>query len=300
MGHIIADLQEKFKRGNIYMRLIFINAGIFIITTLLTVSLQLFNRSIPHLFDLFELPASFERLISQPWSIITYMFMHAGLLHILFNMLWLYWFGSLFLYFFSAKHLRGLYILGGVFGGLLYMTAYNVFPYFSQVIESTTLVGASASVLAIVAATAYREPNYRVQLFLFGTVRLKYLAIIVIGSDLLFITSENAGGHLAHLGGALGGVLFAYCLTKGIDLTNWINKIIDGIVSLFSTKKWKRKTKMKVEYNNSFNRKQDYNYNAQKKAQSDEVDRILEKLKKSGYDSLSTEEKKNLFDASKR
>lgn len=300
MGHIIADLQEKFKHGNIYMRLIFINAGIFIVTTLLTVSLQLFNRTIPQLFDLFELPASFERLIGQPWSIITYMFMHAGFMHILFNMLWLYWFGSLFLYFFSAKHLRGLYILGGIFGGLLYMIAYNVFPYFSQVIESTTLVGASASVLAIVAATAYREPNYRVQLFLFGTVRLKYLALIVIGSDLLFITSENAGGHLAHLGGALGGVLFAYCLTKGIDLTSWINKLLDGILTLFSGKSWKRKPKMKVEYNNSYNRKQDYNYNAQKKAQSDEVDRILEKLKKSGYDSLTTEEKKNLFDASKR
>lgn len=300
MGHIIADLQEKFKRGNIYMRLIFINAGIFIVTTLVTVFLQLFNRSIPQLFDLFELPASFERLISQPWSIITYMFMHAGFMHILFNMLWLYWFGSLFLYFFSAKHLRGLYILGGIFGGLLYMIAYNVFPFFSQVIETTTLVGASASVLAIVAATAYREPNYRVQLFLFGTVRLKYLALIVIGSDLLFITSENAGGHLAHLGGALGGVLFAFCLAKGIDLTSWINKLLDGIVSIFCIKSWKRKPKMKVEYNNTFNRKQDYNYNAQKKAQSDEVDRILEKLKKSGYDSLTTEEKKNLFDASKR
>lgn len=300
MGHIIADLQEKFKRGNIYMRLIFINAGIFIVTTLVSVFLQLFNRSIPQLFDLFELPASFERLISQPWSIITYMFMHAGFMHILFNMLWLYWFGSLFLYFFSAKHLRGLYILGGIFGGLLYMIAYNVFPFFSQVIETTTLVGASASVLAIVAATAYREPNYRVQLFLFGTVRLKYLALIVIGSDLLFITSENAGGHLAHLGGALGGVLFAFCLAKGIDLTSWINKLLDGIVSIFCIKSWKRKPKMKVEYNNSFNRKQDYNYNAQKKAQSDEVDRILEKLKKSGYDSLTTEEKKNLFDASKR
>lgn len=300
MGHIIADLQEKFKRGNIYMRLIFINAGIFIVTTLVSVFLQLFNRSIPQLFDLFELPASFERLISQPWSIITYMFMHAGFMHILFNMLWLYWFGSLFLYFFSAKHLRGLYILGGIFGGLLYMIAYNVFPFFSQVIETTTLVGASASVLAIVAATAYREPNYRVQLFLFGTVRLKYLALIVIGSDLLFITSENAGGHLAHLGGALGGVLFAFCLAKGIDLTSWINKLLDGIVSIFCIKSWKRKPKMKVEYNNTFNRKQDYNYNAQKKAQSDEVDRILEKLKKSGYDSLTTEEKKNLFDASKR
>ena len=123
-----------------------------------------------------------------------------------------------------------------------------------------TLVGASASVLAIVAATAYREPNYRVQLFLFGAIRLKYLALVVIGIDVLSITSSNAGGHIAHLGGALAGLWFAASLSKGTD----------------------------------------YDYNAHKKAQSDEVDRILEKLKKSGYDSLTTEEKKSLFDASKR
>ena len=119
----------------------------------------------------------------NPAQLITYMFMHAGLLHILFNMLWLYWFGSLFLHFFSAKHLRGLYILGGILGGLLYMVAYNVFPLFNQEVAVSTLVGASASVLAIVAATAYREPNYRVQLFLFGAIRLKYLALVVIGID---------------------------------------------------------------------------------------------------------------------
>ena len=229
------------------------------------------------------------------------MFMHAGILHILFNMLWLYWFGSLFLYFFSAKHLRGLYILGGICGGLLYMVAYNVFPLFSSQVTGATLVGASASVLAIVAATAYREPNYRVQLFLFGAVRLKYLALVVIGIDVLSITSSNAGGHIAHLGGALAGLWFAASLSKGIDLTSWINWILDGFISLFQKKTWERKPKMKVHYgSNATERRKDYDYNAHKKAQSDEVDRILEKLKKSGYDSLTTEEKKSLFDASKR
>ena len=229
------------------------------------------------------------------------MFMHAGILHILFNMLWLYWFGSLFLYFFSAKHLRGLYVLGGICGGLLYMIAYNVFPLFSSQVVGSTLVGASASVLAIVAATAYREPNYRVQLFLFGAIRLKYLALVVIGIDVLSITSSNAGGHIAHLGGALAGLWFAASLSKGTDLTSWINWILDGFTSLFQKKTWERKPKMKVHYGNSATgREKDYDYNAHKKAQSDEVDRILEKLKKSGYDSLTTEEKKSLFDASKR
>lgn len=161
------------------------------------------------------------------------MFMHAGFLHILFNMLWLYWFGSLFLYFFSGKHLRGLYVLGGICGGLFYMIAYNIFPYFSQTLPFSTLVGASASVLAIVAATAYREPNYRVQLFLFGAVRLKYLALIVIGTDLLFITSNNAGGHIAHLGGALAGLWFAASLSKGKDVTYWINWFLDGSAPCF-------------------------------------------------------------------
>lgn len=299
MAHIIADLKETFKKGSIFIRLIFINVAIFICCTLIGVLLQLFNQSAVEVFDLFALPASFSRFALQPWSIVTYMFMHAGFMHILFNMLWLYWFGALFLHFFSAKHLRGLYALGGLCGGLFYMIAYNIFPYFSMVVEQASLVGASASVLAIVAATAYREPNYRIQLFLLGAIRLKYLALIVIGTDLLFITSNNAGGHIAHLGGALAGLWFAASLSKGRDLTSWINKLLDGITALFQKKTWKRKPKMKVHYGQNI-RERDYDYNAHKKAQSDEIDRILEKLKKSGYESLTTEEKKSLFDASKK
>lgn len=296
MVTIITDLKQTFRRGNIYIQLIYINAAVFILTTLLEVMLQLFNRSLGGVFEWLELPASLPRFIIQPWSMLTYMFMHAGLMHILFNMLWLYWFGALFLSFFSAKHLRGLYILGGICGGVLYIVAYNVFPYFSPMIDYSFMLGASASVLAIVAATAYREPNYPIRLFLFGTVRLKYLALIVIGTDLLFITSSNAGGHIAHLGGALAGLWFAAGLSKGTDITSWINRIIDTIASLFSFKP--RKAKMKVHYGT--NRQKDYDYNTQKKVKSEEIDRILDKLKKSGYESLTTDEKKSLFDASKR
>ena len=297
MGHIITDLKEAFKRGNIYIQLIYINVGVFLLVNLIDIILQLFNKSNAGVFEWLALPAWFTRFLSQPWSLFTYMFMHADILHILFNMLWLYWFGALFLYFFSAKHLRGLYIWGGLWGGILFMIAYNVFPYFSKAVFFTTLVGASASVLSIVAATAYREPNYPVRLFLFGTVRLKYLALIVIGIDLLFLTSSNAGGHIAHLGGALAGLWFAASLNKGTDVTAWINKILDALSSLFRKPTWKRKPKMKVHYGKHH---QDYDYNSRKKAQSEEVDRILEKLKKSGYDSLTSEEKKSLFDASKK
>ena len=297
MATIITDLKDSFRRGSIHIQLIYINIAVFVAVTLAGIALQLFNMEQARVFDWLELPASPARFIMQPWSLLTYMFMHGGLLHILFNMLWLYWFGAIFLNMFSSKHLRGLYVLGGICGGALYMLAYNVFPYFRPYIENSFMVGASASVLAIVAAAAYREPNYPIRLFLLGTLRLKYLALIVIGMDLLLITSENAGGHIAHLGGALAGVWFAAGLNKGRDVTAWINRAADGIASLFRRKP--RKPKMKVHYGNG-SRQQDYDYNACKKAQSDEIDRILDKLRKTGYEGLSDEEKKSLFDASKR
>lgn len=296
MATIITELKEKYQKGNICLQLIYINVTVFVLVTVCGVLLQLFNYSLDGGLSWLELPASFSRFIIQPWTLLTYMFMHAGFFHILFNMLWLYWFGKMFLLFFSAKHLRGVYLLGGICGGLLYMTAYNIFPYFQYMIEGSFLLGASASVLAIVAATAYREPNYPIPLLLLGTVRLKYLALIVIGMDLFFITSSNAGGHISHLGGALAGLWFAASLNKGRDITAWINRTLDTLTEFFSPRT--RKPKMKIHYGG--NRQKDYDYNARKKSQSDEIDRILDKLKKSGYESLTADEKKSLFDASKR
>lgn len=299
MGHFITDLKETFKKGNIYLQFIYINVGVFLITSLLGVVMTLFKSSASPILRLFELPASVGKFITQPWSLFTYMFMHADFMHILFNMLWLYWFGSLFLYFFSAKHFRGLYIFGGICGGLLYMLAYNLFPYFRDSVDFSVLLGASASVLAIVVATAYREPDFKVNLLFLGAIRLKYIALFMVLTDLIFITSDNGGGHIAHLGGALAGLWFGMALNKGYDITAWINKSLDWFTGLFGSGKYKpkKKSKMKVHYTNRTN---DYDYNARKKAQSDEIDRILDKLKKSGYESLTTEEKKSLFDASKK
>lgn len=296
MATIITDLKETFQRGNIHIQLIFINVAVFVLTAVIAIVLQLFNSPAIYCLQWLELPASASSLLTRPWTLITYMFTHAGVLHILFNMLWLYWFGRLFLQFYSANHLRGLYLLGGLCGGLLYIVAYNLFPYFEPMVNYSYLLGASASVLAIVAATAYKAPNLPIHLLLAGTLPLKYLALIVIGLDLLFLTSGNAGGHIAHLGGALGGLAFAAALEKGRDLTRNINQVTEWIFSLFRPKT--RQPKMKARYGGS--RQSDYDYNAQKKAQNDEIDRILDKLKKSGYESLTTEEKKSLFDASKR
>lgn len=297
MGNFISDLKNNFRRGNISLQLIYINVGIFVVTTLISVFLMLFNWDATSWLQYLELPAWMPLFLKQPWSLVTYMFLHAGVLHLLFNMLWLYWFGQLFLSLYSARHFRGLYILGGLCGGLLYILAYNVFPYFSNYLYGSFLLGASASVLAIVVATAVRSPEYRVNFMFIGAVRLKYVALFVVLTDLLFVTSGNGGGHIAHLGGALAGWWFARSLQKGTDITGWINKVFDALSRGIQFKRPAKKPKMKVEKGG---KTADYDYNARKKQQSEEIDRILDKLKKSGYGSLTTEEKKRLFDASKR
>lgn len=297
MGGFITDLKNNYRRGDISVQYIYINVGIYVLVSLLSVVWALFNWGMPGWMHYFQLPAWFPSFIRQPWSLFTYMFLHAGILHLLFNMLWLYWFGQLFLSLFSARHFRGLYIWGGICGGLLYMLAFNIFPYFSRFLYGSVLVGASASVLAIVVATAFRVPEYRVNLMFIGSVRLKYVALFVVLIDLLFVTSGNGGGHIAHLGGALAGWWFASSLAKGHDLTKWINQCIDWLSGVFHFKKTVKKPKMKV---NKGGRSQDYEYNANKRQQTEEIDRILDKLKKSGYGSLTTEEKKRLFDASKK
>ena len=296
MTNFISDLKSRFHRGDINLQLIYINVGVFVVTTLVSVFLRLFNIGGASWMNFMTLPASIPEFLKQPWSLLSYMFLHADPLHLLFNMLWLYWFGQLFLSFFSARHFRGLYLLGGICGGLFYMLALNVFPYFTPYIYISTLLGASASVLAIVVATAVREPEYRVNFMFIGTVRLKYVALFMVVTDLLFVTSGNGGGHIAHLGGALAGWWFAWSLRKGKDVTKWINGVLDGCSGVWS-KLSSKKPKMKVSKGG---RAADYDYNARKKQQSEEIDRILDKLKKSGYGSLTTEEKKRLFDASKK
>lgn len=298
MNNIITDLQQRFRQGSISLQLIYINIGIYLLQALVTILLLLFNVRDGFPVRWFEMPADVMKLLMQPWSVVTYMFFHAGILHLLFNMLWLYWFGQLFLYNFSAKHLRGLYLLGGIVGGLFYLLAYNLFPYFQPVVDSSVLVGASASVLAIVVATAVSMPEYRLNLLLFGQVKLKYVALVVVLTDLLFITSDNSGGHIAHLGGALAGWWFARGIRDGrYDATAWINVVLDTVGGWFHRPSRVKKPRMKVHVGKHG---KDYDYNARKKAQSDEIDRILDKVRQSGYDGLSAEEKRKLFDASQR
>ncbi|RGP11914.1 rhomboid family intramembrane serine protease [Parabacteroides gordonii] len=292
MESIFTNLKNTFRAGNILAKLIYINVGLFILIRLMGVIFLLFNIPGISFLQYLQMPSSPELLLYRPWTVITYMFTHFDFLHILFNMLWLYWFGGLFLNFFSERQLGGLYLLGGIAGAVLFMLAYNIFPYFQTVASSSYLMGASASVMAIVFAVSFYRKDLEINLFLIGRVKLIYLALFTFVIDLLAITSDNAGGHIAHIGGALFGIWFAMRIKEGKDLTALMNRLLDWVVNL-----GKRKPKMKVTYKRA---ETDYEYNARKNRESADLDAILDKLKRSGYESLSADEKRQLFDASKK
>jgi len=292
MEDIFTNLKRSFRSGNILTKLIYINVGVFIIIRLIGVVCLLFNFSGIPILNYLQMPSSFSMVAFRLWTPITYMFVHYDFLHIIFNMLWLYWFGGIFLRVFNGRQLGGLYLLGGLAGAVFFILAYNTFPYFREVASYSSLIGASASVMAIVFAISFYRKEFEINLLFIGRIKLIYLALFTLLFDLLAITSSNAGGHIAHIGGALLGILFASQMSKGKDLTRPIVRILDWFVN-----KRKPKVKMHVTYNK---REKDYGYNAQKNQENTDIDIILEKLKRSGYESLSAEEKKGLFDASKK
>lgn len=287
------DIIDLFKDGSLLNRLIVINLTVFVVVNLLNVISTLCG--LPSGERYLMLPLSPGVLLVRPWTLLTYMFVQTQFVHLIFNLLVLYWFGKLFLLFFSQKDLVGVYIFGGLVGGLFSMTLYNLIPYYSQLIYTAEsyLLGASAAVMAIVVATAVMSPDYRLRLFLIGEVKISWLALAYVLLSLLQIVSSNAVGELSHLGGALAGFLFTYCYKKGTNIVSWVGATLDWISNLMKGN-WNRTHKMKVTYNDVRNQT-DYQYNASKKAHEENVDRILEKIKQSGYDSLSEEERKELF-----
>ncbi|MDD4822564.1 MAG: rhomboid family intramembrane serine protease [Bacteroidales bacterium] len=285
-----------FKRGTTLMRLIYINVGVFLITRLAVVFLRLFNIDYSFLLNL-ELPASVLSFLTHPWTLFTYMFLHEEIMHLFFNMLWFYWFGKLFLQFFNQKQLTVLYLFGGISGGLLYVLAYNLFPFFDGYEAHSYLIGASAAILAIVIGVASYAPTTKLNLMFIGEVSLRTIAIVTVLIDLLSITSENAGGHWAHLGGILIGFVYGSMMKNGYDLTRFFVQRFESVLSFFSRSR-DRKPKMKVTYQD-VRRESDWDYNARKQNEEKDIDLILDKIKKSGYESLSADEKKRLFDSSK-
>ena len=220
------------------------------------------------------------------------MFLHEGFGHIFGNMIVLYFMGRLFLTYLDGKKLLSTYILGGLLGGLFFVLAFNIFPVFKQVVGGATALGASASVMAIMIAITVIKPNQEVYLYFLFRIKLKYISIALVVFDLISIPRGNPGGHIAHLGGALYGYLFAAQLIKGKDISRGFGHFMDAFVSIFKPRK-----KIKVTYRKPVD---DYSYNAQKAASQEEIDRILDKIAKSGYDSLTKKEKEVLFQAGKK
>ena len=249
----------------------------------------------------FSLPTDLGRLLIQPWSLLTYAFLHAGFWHIFWNMLILYWFGQIVLNLFTEKRFLTIYLLGALAGGVLFVLAYNLFPVL--ITSSAYLVGASAAVRAIMIFIAAYTPNTEVRVIFFN-VKLWHIGVFVVLTDLIQIPSSgNAGGLLAHVGGAIFGYVYARQLSKGNDIGLWWERLADGVVNLFKSKpKSAKKANMKTVYKNQTSaQKRTYRSGSRvsKNEQQAQIDAILDKISKSGYDSLSKAEKDFLFKAGK-
>lgn len=282
---LLKDLKFKvFQSGNPVFFYIGVNVLIFVAFALLNIPFFLSGKGGVAYDALIReyagFPSSLSKLPFRFYTIITYQFFHDGLWHILFNMLWLFWMGSIFIDFLKPRQFHFVYLAGGILGALFYLLAYNIFPVFEGVRGSATVIGSSAAVMAIIVATATLLPDYAMRLLLFGEVKLKYLALAYIVLDLIGVASKDAGGSFAHIGGAVLGFTYIKLLKGGAD---W-------------SKLFKRKPKLKVVKNDAVKptaRKQNDGVN------QEEIDRILDKISKTGYDKLSKQEKETLFKASK-
>ncbi len=294
---MLDEFKNAFQRyNNSHVQLILINVAIFLVMMLLWVPSEIFGFQTFYIIihDQFSIPPAISDFLSRPWTIFTYSFMHGGVLHILFNMLFLYWFGRLFIEYLGSDKLIAVYVLGALAGAVVYLLAYNTIPFYINN-QPPGMVGASAAVLAIVVATATLLPDYTFFLLLIGPVRIKYIAAFVVITSYIGSIGSNAGGNLAHLGGAFIGFVYTKQLQSGVNWGGWVTLTLDWIKSLF-----RPKPKVKVSYRNQ-------EYQEYRKASKPnqgitqaEIDAILDKISAGGYESLTKDEKEKLFKASKK
>lgn len=303
MNSILDDFKLAFKTGNILNQLIVINVVVFVVLGVTGVFFTVagYGSLFQSISQYLMLPANPSQLIYQPWTLITYFFYHEGVFHILFNMLFLYWFGRIIAEYIGQNKVLGLYVWGGIFGGILYLLVYNLLPYYAPAINGTYLLGASGGVIAIVVGAATFMPNFTVPLIFLGPVRLKYIAAFYVITSLLQSTGSNAGGEIAHLGGALAGFLFITQLKSGNDWSRIVVQFITWVKSLF-----KPQPKIKVSYRSAKSSSSAKSTNSTRTSEKkkpetsqSEIDAILDKISERGYDALTKEEKQKLFNASK-
>ena len=282
------DILYKFKTLNIANKLIVINIVVFL---LFFIASFLFNTSSDVLMQWFVLPEGPIEVLKQPWSLLSYSFLHGGFMHILFNMIWLNFFSKFVLNLFSEKRFLTVYLLGAFYGGLLFVTAYNVFPVFQS--KAGYLIGASASVSALMVFAATYSPNISFRFFMV-TIKLWQLAVGLFLLDLFRLGSgTNPGGMLSHIGGAVFGYLYAVQLAKGNDIGLWFEKIVASLANLFKTRKNTPFRKVHKTPKNTSKKKT----TSVKDERQIKIDGILDKIGKSGYESLTKQEKDFLFKA---
>ena len=291
------ELKRRFNEGSMLMRLIYVNVGVFLVVRLVGIVMFFAGSDINIVLHWLEVPSAWTEVLHRPWTVITYSFLHIDFLHILFNMLWLYWLGRIFMEYFNVKQLMALYIYGAIGGAVAYVLA-------SSVRGMEPLLGASASVYAIVVAVATYSPNYRIGLLFLGSVALKWVVLAMVLIDLLQMDALSSGGHIAHLGGALVGFFYAMMMRRGHDITAPLNRCIDKIVSLASRRKspgvggpvggraYRGHSAQSEAHNTS--------QSATGKATESDLDRVLEKIKRSGYTALTDEERDLLFSFSRK
>lgn len=293
---IFQEIKQSYKDGSLLHKLIYINLGVFLALHIGVIILVLTNQidrdqSISEILRYLAVPADLGALSRRPWTILTYMFTHGALYHIVFNLLVLYWFGRVFIEEFGVKKILGVYLMGGLAGAVLFVGFYNIFPFFDDVRDQSIATGASASVMAIAIAVATLVPNRRMNLVLIGQIKIVYIVLFLFITSTILDFTDNTGGKIAHIGGALVGYLFATYYRKGKDITRGFDRFMDNFLSLF-----KRKKNMKVSYKRPAD---DYEYNKVKLEEQKEIDHILDKISKAGYDSLTKSEKEKLFNMKK-
>ncbi len=304
MSNIVDDIKREFaKSENALVKIILINTAVFLVLLLSKIILTLSQSSGIYLLilDQLQLPASTTAFLHKPWTLITYFFTHEDIFHILFNMLFLYWFGRLVDEYLGAKRVIALYFLGGIVGGVIYMVIYNLLPFFQPNVQTAQMLGASAAAFSVAVGASTLLPNYTFNLIFLGPIRIKFIALFYIILSLAQTVGPNAGGNLAHLGGALVGYLFIKLLQNGTDLGKPIYAVMNGWSGLF-----RKRPSMQVTYREKQVYRSTNVYTSGSSSATiempdqTEIDMILDKISKSGYESLTKEEKQKLFKASQQ
>ncbi len=286
------------KPNNAHVQLIVINVAVFIAMGIIYVFSTIGGAE--WLYSMiskqFTLPPKFSDFLLRPWTIVTYAFAHSltDIFHILFNMLIFYWFGRLFIEYLGNDKLVALYVLGAIAGGVVYLLVYNTIPYFVDRNGFAGMVGASAAVYAIVTGAAVLLPNYTFYLLFLGPIKIKYIAGFYIVLSFLGSVGSNAGGNIAHLGGALIGFIYIKQMQVGVNWGGWVTVTLDWIKDLF-----RPRPKVKVTYRKTETKMGGVKTSASKASQ-EEIDAILDKISERGYESLTSDEKEKLFNASKK